>query len=78
MKVSIIGKHTNPRSEYMVYLSDSPFRRMSSIEFIEKHLGIRLFWYQKIILYSLDMYLRFEKYHMPSRYYLRIANEKDW
>lgn len=39
----------------------SIFRNMSSVELIEKHLGVKLFWYQKMILHIFDTKMKLEK-----------------
>ena len=53
------------------YESLSKYRKMSSVQFVEEVMGIKLLWYQKVMLMALDARDKFEKRYLPYRYWFR-------
>lgn len=53
------------------YESVCRYRKMSSVEFAEEVLGVKLLWYQKLIMRALDARDKFEKRCLPYKYWFR-------
>lgn len=53
------------------YESLSKYRKMSSVQFVEEVMGIKLLWYQKVMLMALDARDKFEKRYLTYRYWFR-------
>lgn len=53
------------------YKSTSKYRKMSSVQFLEEVMGIRLRWYYKLMLRILDTRDNLEKKYLPYRYWFR-------
>ena len=53
------------------YESLSKYRKMSSVQFVEEVMGIKLLWYQKVMFMALDARDKFEKRYLPYRYWFR-------
>ena len=50
----------------------SQYRKMSAAQFIEEVMGLKLLWYQKLMLSTLDARDRFEKKYLPYKYWFRF------
>lgn len=53
------------------YESTSRYRKMSSVQFIEEVMGVKLLWYQKLMLTAFEKRDDFEKRYLPYRFWSR-------
>lgn len=55
----------------MKYESECRYIKMSTAKFLEEVCGIKLRWYQRLLMRIMDIRDKFEKRYIPHRYYYR-------
>lgn len=55
----------------MKYESECRYKKMSTVRFLEEVYGVKLRWYQKLLILLMDIRDKFEKRYVPHRYYYR-------